>query len=55
MSPLDTGVGAECQTCGAHVSKRFVRVFGTNSGEVYACQECANIRDLRHGAAHGGS
>lgn len=30
-----------CKNCGAHVSERFKRVFGDETGEIYACINCA--------------
>ncbi|WP_420191838.1 DUF7563 family protein [Haloplanus salinarum] len=31
----------ECSTCGEHVSDRFRRVFGDETGVVYACPACS--------------
>ncbi|WP_438267592.1 DUF7563 family protein [Halovenus salina] len=31
----------ECNTCGEHVSDRFIRVFGDKTGVVYACPACS--------------
>lgn len=39
-----------CRNCGAHVSPRFVRVFGNNEDELYHCLECSTFRDLQQGA-----
>lgn len=30
----------DCQNCGAHVSKKFVRVIGTNDDQTHACPSC---------------
>ena len=38
-----------CETCGAYVTKQFVRVFGGNDGAVYGCMNCTTGRDLREG------
>jgi hypothetical protein len=43
----------QCRSCGAAVSARFVRVFGSNAGACHACQECTEIRRLFAGAAAG--
>lgn len=40
-----------CGHCGAHVSIAFARVFGNNHDEVYACPDCATMRELRNGLA----
>ncbi|WP_433628903.1 DUF7563 family protein [Halomicrococcus sp. NG-SE-24] len=32
---------ANCKHCGAHVSDRFVRVFGDEMGRVHACPACS--------------
>ncbi|MFW5918630.1 MAG: DUF7563 family protein [Halanaeroarchaeum sp.] len=40
-----------CGHCGAHVSTAFARVFGNNHNEVYACPDCATMRELRNGLA----
>ncbi|WP_459808220.1 DUF7563 family protein [Halopiger thermotolerans] len=39
----------ECNRCGAHVTSRFVRVFGTNSGEINGCPNCMSYRELASG------
>jgi hypothetical protein len=43
----------QCRSCGAPVSARFVRVFGSNAGACHACHECTEIRRLFAGAAAG--
>jgi len=30
-----------CEHCGGHISERFERVFGDNTGTVYACVNCS--------------
>ena len=40
-----------CQNCGSFVTPRFVRVFGTNGGEVFACPDCAPLGELMEGKA----
>ena len=30
-----------CENCGKHVSERFIRVFGDETGRVYACPNCS--------------
>jgi hypothetical protein len=47
------GVPANCQTCGATVSKEFVRVFGSNDGEAHARPGCATWDDIKGGAGTG--
>ena len=39
----------ECEVCGGHVTRRFVRVFGYE-GEVYGCPECRTFSDLVEGS-----
>lgn len=36
----------ECQECGRHVTKDFVRVFG-REGMVYGCTECQSQGEIR--------
>lgn len=36
----------ECQSCGGHVTRDFVRVFGVD-GEVYGCTKCESQGDAR--------
>ena len=31
----------ECNHCGAHVSKRFARVFADEGGQIRACPSCS--------------
>lgn len=45
-----TGVPT-CQNCASFVTPRFVRVFGTNGGEVFACPDCAPLGELMEGKA----
>lgn len=40
-----------CESCGQFVSSNFVRVFGTNEGDVYGCPECLSQRSLYYGEA----
>ena len=40
---------AECDRCGAHVSRRFFRVFASNDGELLGCPMCMSSTDLRDG------
>lgn len=40
-----------CNNCGAFVSGEFVRVFGSNDSQVYACLDCAVSPDLHAGEA----
>jgi protein-arginine kinase activator protein McsA len=40
---------ARCQGCGALVTTRFARVFGNNEDELYACHQCATLRELSRG------
>jgi hypothetical protein len=40
-----------CNECGGFVSKDFVRVFGANDGDVFACPDCSTTTNLVHGAA----
>lgn len=42
----------ECQNCGAHVDKEYVRVRGVN-GRVDACQNCTPMSELLRGAVAG--
>ena len=30
-----------CETCDEHVSEQFARVFGDETGRVYACPSCS--------------
>jgi len=48
-----TGRDRECRACGAAVSARFVRVFGSNDSECHACRECTEMQRLFRGAAAG--
>lgn len=53
-APDDTAsLSRECQGCGSHVSKQFVRVFGVDGG-VDACPECAGHTGVLNGAATPG-
>lgn len=38
-----------CLNCGEFVSTDFVRVFGTNDREVYACTACAHMSEILDG------
>jgi len=38
-----------CNSCGGHVTKQFVRVFGNNEDEVYGCGNCMATVDLING------
>jgi hypothetical protein len=31
----------KCENCGTHVSDQFVRVFGDEVGQVFACPSCS--------------
>ena len=31
----------KCENCGEHISEQFKRVFGDESGTVYACVNCS--------------
>lgn len=49
---IDGGDGRQqCQTCGAHVTPDFVRVFGGPDGAVHACPRCSTKGAIRRGAA----
>ena len=39
-----------CRNCGSHVSRQFVRVFGTDDNELYGCLDCSTARNLRQGS-----
>ncbi|MFC6798230.1 UBP-type zinc finger domain-containing protein [Haladaptatus sp. YSMS36] len=36
----------QCSNCGGFVTPDFVRVFGINNNEVWACLNCTTITDL---------
>lgn len=36
-----------CETCGADITKQFVRVFGGNDGAAHGCMNWTTGRDLR--------
>lgn len=38
-----------CNTCDGLVTMDFVRVFGTNDGQVYACPNCSTQAELYNG------
>lgn len=38
-----------CNNCGAHVTPRFVKVFGHN-GDLAACLSCRDKQDMANGA-----
>lgn len=38
-----------CDGCGAHVSTQFLRVFGTNDGDLQGCPNCMSNTDLFDG------
>lgn len=40
-----------CENCGGVVTDDFARVFGTNANRVFACPECATMRDIMDGRA----
>lgn len=44
-----------CETCGGVVTDDFARVFGTNQNQVFACPECASMRDIMDGGAAAGT
>jgi len=50
-TPQASSASQSCAGCGAFVTDRFVRVFGTNDGRVWACLDCATFTEIRHGAA----
>lgn len=35
-----------CNKCGGFVTRNFVRVFGSNEEEVYACPNCSSLSEL---------
>ncbi len=39
-----------CNQCNAFVTPEFVRVFGSNDREVFACPECTAFTELVEGA-----
>jgi hypothetical protein len=39
---------SRCENCGSFVTGEFVRVFGSNEGQVYGCPDCTPSPD-RHG------
>ena len=41
----------ECENCGAYVTKEFVKVFGTNDGEVHGCLDCVGGTAVKNGAS----
>lgn len=41
----------ECKGCGGFVTRDFIRVFGTNEREVFACPECVGFSGLDRGEA----
>lgn len=41
----------QCENCGSAVTDDFARVFGTNANRVFACPECATMRDIMAGEA----
>lgn len=43
----------DCYRCGSFVTTDFIRVFGTNDGEVHRCPECASFKELIEGQAAG--
>ena len=44
----------QCQSCGAHVSASFRRLYGDESGTVHACPDCSTLRDLEYDALDDG-
>jgi hypothetical protein len=40
----------ECESCGGAVSPDYARVFGDNSGRIWACPECRSQTDVFEGA-----
>jgi hypothetical protein len=40
---------SRCLKCGSYATERFVRVFGDNDNDLYACLECTTMRALRDG------
>jgi len=43
----------ECLHCGAHVSKRFCRVYGDEHDRIHRCSECDTHIRLSRGSAAG--
>lgn len=41
---------ATCENCGGHVTERYARVFGGNSGELHGCPACRSNSDMMEGA-----
>jgi len=39
----------KCNNCGSYVTKQFIRVFGSNNGELYGCMNCMTGRQVRDG------
>jgi hypothetical protein len=42
-----------CLSCGSYVTDGFVRVFGDNQNDLYACLECTTMGALRAGDGVG--
>ena len=42
-----------CLTCGSYVTDGFVRVFGDNQNDLYACLDCTTMGALRAGEGVG--
>ncbi|WP_438267134.1 DUF7563 family protein [Haladaptatus salinisoli] len=38
-----------CENCETHVTPRFIRVFGDEDGEVFACPQCSTGSELFSG------
>ncbi|MGM0592183.1 MAG: DUF7563 family protein [Halobacteriota archaeon] len=42
-----------CRNCGEYVSRDFVRVFGDNHNDIFACPACRHMSDIIHGVGGG--
>lgn len=51
VGPAGSANGTRCLGCDSHVSADFIRVFGTEDGDCWACLDCATLAALRDGAA----
>jgi len=41
----------QCRACGSSVTPEFVRVFGSNDGELFGCPACTEYVELFEGRA----